>query len=118
MMPQILAKRNKFGAPYISIIVSTLLGLLLAYSGTFSTLAQISAVSRFAQFIPTIVALMVFRKTMAHAPREFKVPFGWLIPVLALAVSVWLLFNTPVLNILWGFGALIIAIPFIFNQTT
>jgi hypothetical protein len=33
---------------------------------------------------------------------------------LALGVSAWLLFNTTAANLLWGFGALIIAIPFYF----
>lgn len=114
MMPAVLAKKNRWGAPYVAIIVSTVIGLLLAYTGSFAKLAMISAISRFVQYIPTCLAVIVFRKTKANVPRSFKLPFGPLIPALALAVSIWLLFHTPAENFLWGFGALVIAVPFYF----
>ena len=114
MMPAVLAKKNRFGAPYVAIIISTVVGLLLAYSGTFARLAMISAISRFVQYIPTCLAVLVFRHTMKDKERSFKVPFGPVIPVIAIVVSLWLLSNTPHANLLWGFGALIIAIPFYF----
>ncbi|KRN58224.1 APC family permease [Limosilactobacillus secaliphilus] len=114
MMPAVLAKKNRFGAPYVAIIISTLVGLLLAYSGTFAKLAMISAISRFVQYIPTCLAVLVFRRTMKDKERTFKVPFGPVIPVIAIVVSLWLLSNTPSANLLWGFGALLIAIPFYF----
>lgn len=114
MMPAVLAKKNRFGAPYVAIIISTVVGLLLAYSGTFAKLAMISAISRFVQYIPTCLAVLVFRHTMKNKERTFKVPFGPVIPVIAIVVSFWLLSNTPSANLLWGFGALLIAIPFYF----
>lgn len=114
MMPAVLAKKNRWGAPYVAIIVSTCIGLLLAYSGTFAKLAMISAISRFVQYIPTCLAVIVFRHKRPNAPRSFKLPFGPVIPVLALCVSIWLLCHTTMENLLWGFGALIIAIPFYF----
>lgn len=114
MMPAVLAKKNRWGAPYVAIIVSTVVGLLLACTGSFAKLAMISAISRFVQYIPTCLAVIVFRRTKPEAVRSFKVPFGPLIPLLALAVSGWLLFHTPAENLLWGFGALLIAVPFYF----
>ena len=114
IMPKAFAKRNRWNAPYISIIVCTILTLLLSYSGTFTALAQISAVSRFAQYIPTCIAVMVFRKTMPKAKRAFKLPFGYVIPIIALVVSGWLLYETDVDKLAWGLGALVIAVPFYF----
>lgn len=114
MMPSFLANKNRYGAPYNAIIISTVIGLLLAYSGTFSKLAMISAISRFIQYIPTCLAVIVFRYTKKDVARPFKVPLGPVIPVIALLISGWLLFNTPSANLIWGFGALIIAIPFYF----
>jgi len=114
MMPKLLAEKNRFGVPYHAIIISALLGLGIGLTGTFSTLAQISAVSRFAQYIPSCIAVLVFRKTMKNRKSGFKIPFGWLIPVVAVTVSLWLLSKTSVVNLVWGFGALIIAIPFYF----
>lgn len=114
MMPKVLKRKNKVGAPYVAIIVSAVLGWAIALSGTFATLAQISAVSRFAQYIPACIAVMVFRKTKKDRPTGFKIPFGWFIPIVAVIVSLWLLFNTEATNLIWGLGALIIAVPFYF----
>lgn len=114
MMPKILTKKNRFDVPYVAIIVSALLGLLVAISGSFNTLVQISAVSRFAQYIPSCLAVLVFRKTMKNRKNGFKIPFGWLIPIVAIGVSLWLLVQTSVSNLIWGFGALLVAVPFYF----
>lgn len=114
MMPKMLAEKNCFGVPYHAIIISALLGLAIALSGTFNTLAQISAVSRFAQYIPSCIAVLVFRKTMKNRKSDFKIPFGWLIPVVAVTVSVLLLSQTNLVNLAWGFGALLVAVPFYF----
>ncbi|TPR50420.1 amino acid permease [Apilactobacillus micheneri] len=114
ILPKAFSKKNRKNAPYISIIVNAILILALSYSGTFTYLAQISAISRFAQFIPTIIAVMVFRKTMKNQPRAFKLPLGYTIPIIALAISLWLIFNTKVNLLIFGFGALVIALPFYF----
>lgn len=112
MMPRFLAATNRLGAPYVAIIISTVVGLSLAYSGSYATLAQISAVSRFAQYLPTILAAMVFRRKRSSA--GFNLLGGDLIPVLALVISLWLLVNTTVTNLVWGLGALVVAVPFYF----
>ncbi|MDD9138655.1 amino acid permease [Fructobacillus sp. CRL 2054] len=114
MMPAILAKKNKHDAPVVAIIASSSISLIIAFSGSFSVLAQISAVSRFAQFIPTIIAVLVFRKTKKDVEHSFRVPFGPVIPVLALAVSGWLLWHVDMKSLTWGLGALVIAVPFYF----
>ncbi|WP_343098701.1 amino acid permease, partial [Clostridioides difficile] len=46
LMPKSIRKTNKNGAPYIAIIVSVIGTLLIAWSGSFTTLSQISVVSR------------------------------------------------------------------------
>jgi len=114
MMPQFLTHKNRFGVPHNAIIISALLGLLVAVSGSFNTLVQISAVSRFAQYIPSCLAVLVFRKTMKDRKSGFKIPFGWFVPVLAITVSLWLLAQTSIPNLIWGFGALLVAVPFYF----
>ncbi|MHA8262637.1 APC family permease [Lactobacillaceae bacterium Melli_B3] len=112
MMPAIIKKRNKRDAPYVAIIISTCLVMLIAYSGTFIVLAQIASVARFAQYLPTCLSLIRFRKTIDHDPNAFKVPFGIVIPVLATLVSLWLLFNAKHENVLLAVGFLIIVAPF------
>lgn len=112
IMPAIIGRRNRKNAPYVAIIISATISLLIAWSGTFETLAQISVVSRFAQYIPTCLAVIVFRYTRAQEPRTFKIPGGWLIPIVAVLVSIWLLIQVDVSQLLFGFGALLIAVPF------
>lgn len=114
MMPKFLTHKNRYGVPHNAIIISALLGLVVAVSGSFNTLVQISAVSRFAQYIPSCLAVLVFRKTMKNRKSGFKIPFGWLVPVVAIVISFWLLAQTSVTNLIWGFGALLVAVPFYF----
>lgn len=114
MLPAFMAKRNRFGAPYWCIIVSTIVAMLIGYTGGFAFLASISVVSRFSQYIPTCLSIMVFRKKMPDASRVFKIPFGPVIPVIALLVSFWLLAQAKPQQLLIGFGAAIVALPFYF----
>ena len=114
MLPSFMAKRNRFGAPYWCILVSTIIATLVGYTGGFAFLASISVVSRFSQYIPTCLSIMVFRKTMPNAPRAFKIPFGPVIPIIALLVSLWLLSQTKPQQLILGLGAAVIAIPFYF----
>lgn len=114
IMPAVVGKRNHKNAPYVAIIISATISLLIAWSGTFETLAQISVVSRFAQYIPTCLAVIVLRYKQPDQLRTFKVPGGWTIPIIAVLVSVWLLLQVEVGQLLYGLGALVIAIPFYF----
>ena len=112
MLPQFMAARNRFGAPYWCIIVSTLGAMLIGYTGGFAYLAGLSVVARFSQYIPTCLSIIVFRKTMPDAPRAFKIPFGPVIPIIALLVSLWLLAQAQPQQLLFGFGAGVVALPF------
>ncbi len=113
-MPLVLGRESKKGAPIVAIFVHIALVLLVAYSGSYQSLVSISVVSRFAQYIPTCLAVIVFRRTMKNKPREFKIPGGYTVPILALVISVWLLAHTQVYQLIAGFGALVIIFPFYF----
>ena len=112
MLPAAMTKRNRFNAPYWCIIASTVIALLIAYTGSFTFLASISVVSRFSQYIPTCLSIPVFRKKMPDAPRAFKIPFGPLIPVIAVLTSLWLLAQAKPQQLIMGLGAAVIAVPF------
>lgn len=112
MLPQFIAARNRYGAPYWAIIISTVIAALIAYTGSFTYLASISVVSRFSQYIPTCLSIPVFRKKMPDAPRAFKIPGGPVIPVVAVLVSVWLLAQATMQQLVMGLGAAIVAVPF------
>lgn len=76
MMPQVIARKNSKNAPYVAIIISTSISLIIAlFNSTFANLALISAISRFAQYIPTIIAVFVFSKTKKTQKNYFSNSF-------------------------------------------
>lgn len=86
----------------------------MALSGSFATLAAISVVSRFAQYVPTCLAVIKLRKDRPELESTFRVPFGPVIPLLAVAVSIWLLTQASLEKIVWGLGGLVVAVPVYF----
>ena len=114
MLPPIFLRYNRFHTPYVAILFATLVGILIALSGSFTTLAAISVVSRFAQYVPTCLAILVLRRRDPEHPSTLPVPFGPVIPVIAVLVSLWLLVQADLHKILFGLGGLLIAVPFYF----
>lgn len=113
LVPKIVGKQSKKGTPYVAIIITVLLAIPIALSGSFTTLAAISVVSRFVQYVPTCLAIIVLRKR-TDLTGSFRVPFGPVIPILAVLVSFWLLLQASMQQIIWGLGGLLIGIPFYF----
>ncbi|WP_207233296.1 amino acid permease [Holzapfeliella floricola] len=63
MLPEFLSKENKRQMPYIGIIVTLVVSMFISISGSFVYLSQVSSVITFLLFIPTTLALVVFRYT-------------------------------------------------------
>jgi len=114
LLPRKIAENCRFGTPYISIIITVLLTIPVALSGSFVQLAAISVVSRFAQYVPTCLAVIILRKKRPDLIGSFTVPGGPLIPIFAIGISVWLLTQANTLQLYWGLGALMIGIPLYF----
>lgn len=112
LLPRALAKKNESGTPYIAIIVTAVLTIPIALSGSFTQLAAISAISRFTQYIPTCLSVIIFRRKGMES--TFKVPFGPILPILSVVISCWLLTQATKVQITWGLGAIIIGIPLYF----
>lgn len=114
LFPKAMGKYDKRGVPAIALIVSMIITIPIALSGSFVELAIISSISRFAQYLPTCLAVIVLRVKKPDMPRNFRVPFGPVIPIIAIVVSCWVLYQSSLDQILGGLGGLIIAIPFYF----
>ncbi|HWQ08321.1 MAG TPA: APC family permease, partial [Holophaga sp.] len=110
MVPRRLGDLNRFGAPQLSILVTVLLAIPVALSGSFVQLAAISMVSRFAQYLPTCLAVLVLRRR-GGLPDGFRLPFGPVVPVAAMLASLWLLSHATRPQLLWGLGALALGAP-------
>lgn len=97
-MPKALAKISSRGTPNAALLALFVIASCIAVSGSFKTLALVSVVARFAQYIMTCLAVIVLRhrrrKHHGQARVEdsgFTLPWGPTIPVAALALCLWLL---------------------------
>ncbi|WP_299018321.1 APC family permease [uncultured Photobacterium sp.] len=117
MIPAIFGSKNEKGIPTVAILASGLVTIPIALSGSFTTLAMLSVVTRFAQYIPTCIATLKFRKRFENdesTKNNFKVPFGPIVPVTGVCICVWLLADQSLTKILVGLGAMVLISPLYF----
>jgi len=89
---------------------------LIALFGTFTQLATISVIARFAQYISTcLAALVLCREERKHKPFFWRA-VGIAVPLLGLLGMGWLLWQATPGQLYWGFGALLIGVPLYFLQ--
>ncbi len=81
----------RFQTPMASIVLYGTLTFLLASVGTFAWLALISSVTRLLTFVLCIGAIPRLRSQFGDAPDRFHLPGGYAIPLLGMAVCLWLL---------------------------
>ena len=110
-LPPLLATTDpKTGAPRMAIGLTWLLACGLSLSGTFVELAVLGVVARFAQYIPTCLAVIVFRKRLG--PGEgFRIPGGPVLPILTVALCLILLANSDPSRLIKGGIALLVGVP-------
>jgi amino acid transporter len=94
-LPQIFAGVHpRYRTPYVSIVAAAALGWASAMYSGFAALAAISAIARLLYYIATCIALLVLRRKMPDVARGFRVPGGPIIPMAAVALSIWLLMGS------------------------
>jgi len=109
LLPAELGKTNSKNAPVIAIIISGFFAFLLLLSGSFESLATFSVVFRFFQYIPTALAALKLRKMYPEKKVTFRVPFGPVIPILAVVISILMIAGDNLMNFVWGAIGLVIA---------
>jgi basic amino acid/polyamine antiporter, APA family len=75
--------------PHVAIVVFAAMAWAATLAGTFAQLVAVSAIARLVFSAATCLALPVLRRRLPPAP--FRVPGGITIPVVATALSLWLL---------------------------
>jgi amino acid transporter len=89
------------------VIVFALVTWGIALFGTFAQLVAVSAMARLIFSATTCLAVPVLRRKRAHEASRFIIPGGFVIPVLAAAVSVWLLSGIAQAQAVAGAAALL-----------
>ncbi|WP_205943886.1 APC family permease [Enterococcus gallinarum] len=109
LLPKVIAKKNNKNAPIVAIIFSGLLTIAFLLSGSFEQLAELSVVFRFFQYIPTALAVIwLIKKDMENVPA-FRLPFGPVIPIISIVVSIWMVAAANPINLIAGVIGVIVA---------
>ncbi|GKT04649.1 APC family permease [Furfurilactobacillus entadae] len=108
LLPSFIAKKNRFGASYIAILVSVVVASCLLLSGSYLFLVSCVVITSFIQYIPTILAVFKFRTRKNQPSTAFSLPGGMFIPSLALLASFYLMFSFSLQITLIGIGILVL----------
>ena len=107
---------TKFFTPYIAIIAYATIGFLFASFGGFKQLAVISSATILLVYLGVSLSIIKLRHT-AHEHKtetnEFKIPGGYLVPILSTLTILWLLSNLTQ-NEVFGFGIFILILTLIY----
>jgi len=85
---------ERSAVPVFAIILQGLWASVLVISATFDQLTECVVFASMIFYASTTVALFVLRKKMPSAPRPYKTLGYPIVPMVFVAVSVWLLINT------------------------
>lgn len=111
MMPSWIGVKGRFGTPTRAILVTVFFTSIIALSGDFVQLASISVVSRFGQYISTILASMVLQVRYRKNRHPVIQTICLLIPIIALSGVLWLILQASLLQLMLGLGALFLIAP-------
>lgn len=98
MLPAWFARIHpRFATPGNSVIVFAGIALVLALTGTFTKLAVAASLARIGSYVLSIAALPLIRRRASAetAAAAYRLPFGLLIPSIALLLCVWIASDAP-----------------------
>ena len=93
----------RFQTPDVAIVFTCLVTLAIGLSGTFATLATISAVARLLVYVGTCASVLKLRR---DGPAPFTIPFGPVVPLVALLVCGAIIVNAKPVELRAGLIAL------------
>lgn len=98
LMPSVFLKKNKRGAYYVGVLMIGAVMMLinatgLSTSDSLSFLILVAIVFWMVSYVIADINVLIFRKRLPKAPRTFKVPLGPVIPLVAVAGNVFMIWN-------------------------
>jgi basic amino acid/polyamine antiporter, APA family len=109
-VPRLMARVHpRFRTPVNAILITAAVVLVLALSGTFQKLAAASSISRLVVYVATCTATLRLRGRRFEGvvkPALFVVPFGPVIPLAAIVISLAILAGATSLQLTAGVAAL------------
>jgi len=115
--PKIFSKIHPtYHTPYLAIIVNTVLTLSLSLAGSFKYLIAASVMVSILQYIPTCLAVVVLRRYRPELERNYRIPGGYCIPILALVICGWMICHVELKVVTATAAAIIVSLPFYFMR--
>ncbi len=91
-LPSTLSRTHEsFKTPWVSILLTSMVILILTIFSTFLTALAIATITRLLVYATTCLALPVFRRRGDAPEARFSAPFGVLAAILSIGLIVWLL---------------------------
>lgn len=91
---KILSKIHKsFKTPHIAIIVYAIIGFILSTTASFEKLAIIASSSMLIIYLGVALSVMKLRKSQKSKEGEFKIPGGFIVPILSIIIILYFLSN-------------------------
>lgn len=124
MMPQCFSKTNKNGVPYIGVWFVSILITVFAIASNGSTdaisfLILVGSVFWMISYIFAHIDVIILRRRLPKAPRSFKTPGGYLLPVIGIFGTVYMILNIstdPVeRHTIWILTAVVFAILAVYS---
>ena len=122
LLPKFFGNLLKNGAPWVSIIITSIIGIVLALSHNYLFLASCVVFVSVMQYIPTIFATMKFQNKDKKSKKSIKnnntsnnnnvwrLPGGKTIPIIALIMTLYMLTSFTVETWIVGISEIIISL--------
>lgn len=114
LIPKAFAKENKKGVPTVSLWTIGIIGAILGGFINLNNLANIFSMAILFVYLMVTLSVLVFRKTNPDFKREFKVPFGPIIPIIAIGCCLFLMISLPLMTWIYFIIFLVLVIIFYF----
>jgi basic amino acid/polyamine antiporter, APA family len=93
-IPNIISATHKrFKTPYVSLLLTAILMLILTIQSSFVSALTIATITRLIVYAATCASLPIFRRRENVPKAKFTAPFGTVAAIFSLILIVWLLTN-------------------------
>ncbi len=98
LMPEIFLKKNRRGAYYIGVLMIGIIMIIvnatgLSTSDSLSFMIVLAILFWMVSYVIANINVLIFRKRIPKAPRAFKVPFGFVIPIIGIVGNIFMIWN-------------------------
>ena len=88
----------RFGTPYITTIITCVIVAIVAGLTQIQVVGEMTSIGTLFAFVVVCAAVLVLRIQRPEAHRPFRVPGGFLFPILGIVSCLWLMLSLPVLT--------------------